>query len=511
MRNNNCFINEIRSKVFSEVAKLGYEGFDRNKVEKLPYEIIPGVVEEVRESIFLERAIVGERIRLAMGLSLRDISEHNLISDGVYESAIPEKYYEPPLINVIKFACNSCPDTHYEVSNLCQHCLAKHCVNICPKKAITLVHGKAEIDQELCIKCGKCYKACSFNAIVKFERPCEKACSMHAIGKDEYGRADIDYDKCVSCGMCQVNCPFGAIVDKSQLFQVVQSIKNGDKLAAIIAPAFWGQFGDETTPGHIKAAMFELGFVELQEVAIGADLTAAEEALEFLTTIPDEKPFLATSCCPAWSEMVRRDFSDIKSCVSDSLTPMVLTARLIKKRQPDYKIVFIGPCTAKKLEASRKSIRSDVDFVLTFEELQGMFDGKGIDLKTIDPVETLCDASAPAIGFAASGGVAKAVVEVIKRIDPLREVNTEAAESLEECRKMLLKAKAGKYNGYLLEGMACPGGCIAGAGTIQPPEKTLKNLTRYMSYAPISNPTESEYLDELRELIEETGNHMPED
>ena len=370
----------MRKKVFAEVAKLAYEGGDYyTRLEKLPYELMPGEVGTVRESIFLERAIVGERIRLAMGLPLRDVSEHTLLSDGVEESAIAEKYYDPPLINIIKYACHACPDTHYEVTNACQGCLARHCSHACPKGAIYFEHGQAHIDQTKCIKCGKCKAACSYQAIIKFFRPCQEACGMDAIGKDEHGRAQINYDKCVNCGMCLVNCPFGAIVDKGQLFQLIHAIRGGDKVIAIIAPAFWGQFGEKVTPGQIKAAMKQLGFAGLEEVAVGADLCAIEEAEEFLRVVPEKQPFMATSCCPAWSVMAKKEFPGFAPYISMTMTPMVLTARLQKRRNPGCKIAFIGPCAAKKLEASRRSVRSDVDFVLTFEELRGMFEAKSID------------------------------------------------------------------------------------------------------------------------------------
>ena len=241
MRNLYCNVEALRKQVFAAVAKLAYEGGDYcSRMEKLPYEIIPGEVGTYRESIFLERAIVGERIRLAMGLPLRDVTEENMISDGVEASAISEKYYDPPLINIIKYACHACPDTHYEVTQACQGCLAKHCYQSCPKGAIELEHGRARIDQTKCIKCGRCKEACSYQAIIKFLRPCQEACGMNAIGKDQYGRADIDYDKCVNCGQCLVNCPFGAIVDKGQIFQLIHAIKKGEKVTAIIAPAFWG-------------------------------------------------------------------------------------------------------------------------------------------------------------------------------------------------------------------------------------------------------------------------------
>ena len=507
MRNFKCYIADLRKRVFAEVARLAYEGGDYRRMEKLPYEIVPGEVGNQRSSIFLERAIVGERIRLAMGLPLRPVAEHSLLSDGIEESAVAEKYYDPPLVNIIKYACNGCKPTHYEVTNACQGCLSRHCQNACPKDAIDIDRsGHACIDQSKCIMCGKCKDACSYQAIIKFTRPCQEACGMNAIGQDEYGHACIDYDKCVSCGMCLVNCPFGAIVDKGQLFQLIHAIRQGDEVVAVIAPAFWGQFGDNVTPGQIKAAMKQLGFAALEEVAVGADLCAVEEAEEFLRMVPEKQPFMATSCCPAWSVMAKKEFPGFAPYISMTMTPMVLTARLQKRRRPGCRVVFIGPCAAKKLEASRRSVRSEVDFVLTFEELRGMFAAKDIDFSQIPDTEAHYKASAPGVGFAASGGVAKAVEKVIQTKNPDREVKTVYAEGLRACRQMLRVARSGKYDGYLLEGMACPGGCIAGAGTVQPPEKSRRMLEQYKARAALDNPLDSEYMEDIELLYEDPEN-----
>ena len=506
MRNIYCGIADMRKQVFAEVARLAYEGGDYHRVDKLPHKILPDEPGNERDSIFLERAIVAERIRLAMGHSLRSASHQEPLSDAADKTAIRERYYEPPLINIIKYACHACPDTHYEVSNACQSCLARHCSNACPKGAISFLHGRAEIDQNKCIKCGTCKAACSYQAIIRFERPCQEACGMNAIGKDQYGRADIDYDKCVNCGQCLVNCPFGAIVDKGQIFQLIHAIKKGEKVIAIIAPAFWGQFGEKVTPGQILTAMKRLGFEGLEEVAVGADLCAVEEAEEFMEHVPARQPFMATSCCPAWSVMAKKEFPGFAPYISMTMTPMVLTARLQKRKHPDCKIAFIGPCAAKKLEASRRSVRSEVDFVLTFEELRGMFAAKDIDFSQIPDTEANYKASAPGVGFAASGGVAKAVEKVIQTKNPDREVKTVYAAGLRACRQMLRVARSGKYDGYLLEGMACPGGCIAGAGTVQPPEKSRRMLEQYKARAALDNPMDSEYMEDIELLYEDPEN-----
>ena len=490
---------KIRHQIFTEIARLAYEDRDPAQLEELPYKIVPGEVASYRESIFLERAVVGERLRVAMGMSLRKISEHAPISQGVEASVIEEKYYEPPLINVIKFACNSCEEKRVLVTEGCQGCLEHPCMEVCPKGAISMVNGKSHIDEEKCIKCGKCADACPYNAIIRQERPCAKACGMGAIGSDEYGRAEIDQDKCVSCGMCLVSCPFSAIVDKGQIYQTIMAIKSKIPVYAIVAPAVAGQFeGLKNT--QIRSAFQTLGFTDIREVAIGADLCTIEEAKDFMDEVPQKLPFMATSCCPAWSMMAKKMFPKQADCISMALTPMVLTARLIKQKEPNCKIVFVGPCAAKKLEASRRTIRSYVDFVLTFEEVAGMFDARGVDFAELPEGEPLARASADGRGFAASGGVAAAVVKAVKRMDPSREVKIASADGLQNCKKMLQMAKAGKYNGYLLEGMACPGGCIAGAGTIQPIKKSAASLEKMKKEAAFEECMDTVYEERLKAL-----------
>ena len=459
-------LTEIRRNVFCEVAKIAYEGGEdeAKKLDELPYKIIPGDVATYRESVFLERAIVGERIRLTLGLPLQGVDRPEQLSDGLAEAAKPETYYQPPLINIIKFACNACEDNVYRVTNMCQGCLAHPCREICPKGAITFVDKKAHIDQEKCIHCGQCAKVCPYHAILHKERPCASACGMKAIGSDEHGRAEIDYEKCVSCGQCLINCPFGAIADKSQIFQVIQAINAGDEVIAAVAPAFVGQFGGKGNVGKLREAFHQLGFSGVEEVALGADLCTIQEAEDFMNEVPDKLPFMGTSCCPAWSVMAKN-------------------------------------------EAMRKSIRSEVDFVLTFEEMAGMMEAKQIDyLSLADDNKSDFDvASADGRGFAVAGGVATAVVNAIHRRYPDREVNVANAEGLEDCRKMMKDAVRGKYPGYLLEGMACPGGCVAGAGTLQAINKSAAAVKRYAKRSPHENATENAYRVLIPALAEEDG------
>ncbi|MBR3804686.1 MAG: 4Fe-4S dicluster domain-containing protein [Clostridia bacterium] len=462
-------VKKLRREVFREVAKVAYES-EPNKVndgiEAIPYKITPTEVPRFFESIYRERAIASERVRLAMGMSLNPSDKPVHITDGLDNSNISDKYYEPPLMQVIPSACDRCKDNVYEVSNQCRNCVAKACQTVCPKNAISFESGKAVIDQEKCIHCGKCKKACPYDAIAHKVRPCSSACGIKAISTDELGRAVIDNDKCLGCGQCMVSCPFAAIADKSQIFQMIQAIKKGDYVVAEIAPAIVGQFGSDVSIAMIKGALLDVGFKEVHEVASGADFACSTEAHAYVNEVVSGKlPFLLTSCCPSWAMLAKKQFPTLIDKVSQALTPMVATARKIKQKTPNARVVFIGPCAAKKLEASRLSVRSDVDFVITFEELLGVFEAREIDFEKYRGERSIHEATGAGRGYAVAGGVASAIEKCVKEYYPGVEVKIEHAEGLEECKKMLLLAKAGKKNGCLIEGMGCPGGCVAGAGT----------------------------------------------
>ena len=483
MRGLHTQVSDLRKDVFVEVARIAYESDNINDdLEAIPYKLSPDENPRFRDSVYRERAVSSERTRLALGLSLRPQNKPVHITSGLNEATVDEMYYEPPLMQVIPSACNACEDNVYEVSNLCRGCLAHSCMEVCPRDAITHVDGQAHIDKSKCVKCGKCKSACPYDAIGKKVRPCSVACGVKAIESDEYGRAVINQEKCLSCGMCMVSCPFGAIADKSQIFQLIRCMKNGGEVVAEIAPAYAGQVGKEATPDKIYAALLKLGFSQVYEVALGADIGAVTEAHDYVYHVKTgEKPFLLTSCCPAWSMLAKKQFPEIIDSVSKELTPMVATARSIKKEHPNAKVVFIGPCAAKKLEAMRKTVRSDVDFVITFEELDAMFEARGIDPKTIESQGHLHDATAAGRGYAVSGGVSKAIENCIHEYYPDVEVQIEHVEGLDECKKVLMLAKAGRKNGYLIEGMGCPGGCVAGAGTLIPVPNAKKEVQQIVT------------------------------
>ena len=493
MRGIDTPVRKMRREIFKEIAQLAYHSDNLNDdVEALPYKIVNPETPIYRESIYREREIVREQIRLAMGLSLRPEDAPVHVTQGLEESNIDEKYYEPPMIQVIPSACNACPENEYCVTDRCMGCVAHPCQVVCPRGAISTVNGKSVIDQSKCIRCGKCKSVCPYDAVSHQQRPCSAACGVGAIGSDGSGRAVIDSEKCVTCGQCMVSCPFGAIADKSQIFQLIHALESGREIIAQVAPAFVGQFGPAATPGKIKTALKQLGFADVYETAIGADIGAATEAEHYVKEVATgELPFLLTSCCPSWSMLAKKFFPETIDKISNALTPMVATARVIKKEHPDASVVFIGPCVAKKLEASRRSVRSDVDFVITFEELTGMFEAKGIDITKVEAETPIEDATSAGRGYAASGGVASAIEKCVQEYYPDTTVHIEHVESLADCKKILMLAKLGKKNGCLIEGMACPGGCIAGAGTNVAILQAQKALSSFQNEAERKIPAQN--------------------
>lgn len=487
MRGIDTPVRQRRRRIFKEVANLAYNSENlKDDMEALPYKIVDYDESIYLESVYRERSIIRERLRLAMGMSLRpenrDRPGH--LTEGLEESIIDEKYYEPPLMQVIPSACNACPENHYQVTDTCMGCVAHPCQAICPKDAVRMVKGKSIIDQEKCIKCGKCKEVCPYDAIAHKERPCNKACGINAIKNDNHMRAVIDNDLCVSCGQCMVSCPFGAIADKSQIFQLIRALQSGRKIIAQVAPAFVGQFGPKVTPDIFKTALKQLGFDDVYETALGADQGCVAEAEHYAKEVAlGNQPFSLTSCCPSWTIMAKNLFPETIDKISNALTPMVATARIIKKEHPEASVVFIGPCASKKLEASRTTVRSDVDFVITFEELTGMFEAKGILLDDIKAIDEMQDATGAGRGYGVAGGVAHAIAECVEKNYPSIKVNIEHAESLEECKKILLLAKAGKKNGCLIEGMACPGGCVAGAGTNIAIPQAMREVKKFKEMA----------------------------
>jgi len=482
----------IRRLVFAEIARIAYTDSSLDELEKSAYTLVPGEVAKYRESIFRERAVLEERLRLTMGLDARRPDEYSKVTEGMSTMDVDEIKFIKPLVSVITHACEACPTTSFYVTDNCRRCLAHPCTNVCPTNAVSLGKDRAIIDQEKCIKCGRCKDSCPYNAIVKYERPCAEACGVNAIESDYLGRAMINDDRCVSCGRCIIQCPYGAIADRSQIYQLIKALKHKDHMYAIIAPSFLGQFGPLVDPLQVVAGIKELGFEDVVEVSLGADITTLNEAKEFLEKVPEEIPYMGTSCCNSWAIMVEKLFPDQYEYISDSSSPMVETAKYILEKDKDAIITFIGPCISKKLEAIREDVKPFVHFVITFEELMGMFVAKDVELAEIEITKEMQDASTLGRGYAIAGGVAEAVKRTAQIMDPNREINVEGASTLHECVKLMRLAKAGKKDGYLLEGMACPGGCIAGPGTLASVNRVRKAVTEFKNKSPYKTPFENE-------------------
>ncbi|MDD2580117.1 MAG: 4Fe-4S dicluster domain-containing protein [Eubacteriales bacterium] len=488
-------ITKIRRQVFTEIARFAYErplvSRDFSVLDEAPYRIIPGEVPQYRESVFKERAIVRERLRLAMGLPMRPASEHQPFTRDMETACSANYQIREPLVQVIPFACESCPTDRFQVTDNCRRCLAHPCSIVCPVKAITIEKSGAVINQDLCIKCGRCVEACPYHAIIRFGRPCAEACGANAIDSDELGRAVINQDNCVACGLCMVSCPFAAISDKSEILQIVSAIREGRPVYAEIAPSFVGQFGPLAKPGQILAGILALGFRDVVEVGLGADLGSLHEADIFLERVPEKQRFLGTSCCPSWEDFARKTAPDLDDCIASAHTPMVATAIHIKQQDPQARVVFIGPCVAKKREALEPDVQPYVDYVLTFEELMGMFSAHSIELTDMDELPFTDSASRDGRGYAVAGGVADAIRHTIERRHPGHAVPVMKADSLQDCRKMLLLARAGKADGHLLEGMACPGGCIGGPGTLSQINRSGKAVQAFSEKSPYRDATEN--------------------
>lgn len=485
----------IRRQVFAKIAKMAYDETDLSELEKSSFDILPGEIATYRDSIFRERAIVDERLRLTLGLDVRKPTEYHRVTDGISQANVEETQFIEPLINVITFACEACPTKSFYVTDNCRKCLAHPCTNVCPTNAVSIGKERAIIDQDKCIKCGRCKETCPYSAIVKYERPCAEACGVNAIDSDYLGRAQINAARCVSCGNCIIQCPYGAISDKSQIYQLIKALKKNNHMYAIIAPSFLAQFGPLASPVQIFEGIKQLGFKDVVEVSLGADITTLREAKEYLERVPSENPYMGTSCCNSWTIMVKKLFPDQYQYISDSSSPMVETAKYIKNKDPEAKITFIGPCVSKKLEALREDVKDYVHFVITFEELMGMFVAKGIELSEIEVSKEIQDASTLGRGYAIAGGVAEAVKNTALKIDPFREINVEGASTLHECVKLMRLAKAGKKNGYLLEGMACLGGCIGGPGTIASLNRVKKAVTEFKNQSEYKTPFDNDIID----------------
>lgn len=457
MRKFDTKVQYLKYKVLRELARCSFEDksiFHFNDIAKV---IIKGNEATMRCCIYKERAIVGERIKIAMG--------------GC------EEY--PNTIEVIDIACDECPKSGYTVTESCRGCLAHRCEDVCKRGAIYFdEHQKAHIDKEKCVECGQCAKVCPYFAIINRKRPCESACKIKAISMAEHGEAQIDYSKCISCGACVYQCPWGAIVDKSFILDIIDFLKKSEnntkyKVYAVVAPSIASQFSYAKL-GQVVTAIKELGFFSVIEAALGADMVAYKESKELA-----EKGFLTSSCCPAFVKYIETQFPMLKDKISHNYSPMAEIAKYIKETDPTAKIVFIGPCTAKKAEFQRENVKPYVDSVMTFEELQALFDSRDFNIEDLEE-SVLDNASYYGRIFARSGGLADAVAEALKEQGNTEfQLNAISCDGIEACKMALLKASKGVLPNNFIEGMACVGGCIGGAGCLTHGEKNKAEVDKY--------------------------------
>lgn len=440
MVTNDATILHVKHEVLYEVAKLAWEGTLEEQRDELPYKMIPGPQAQWRCCIYKEREIIRQRVRLAQGMCP---SGHDTIN----------------VVQVIGAACEECPIASYIVTDNCRKCMGKACQNSCNFGAITMGEQRAHIDPNKCKECGKCAQACPYNAIAHLERPCKKVCPVDAITYDEYGICEINEKKCIQCGACIHSCPFGAIGTKTFIVDVIELIKAGKKVVAMVAPATEGQFGKDITMASWKTALKKVGFADMIEVALGGDMTAAAEAAEWAEAYKEGKK-MTTSCCPAFVNMIKQHFPALLDNMSTTVSPMCAVSRMVKEKDPDAITVFIGPCIAKKSETLDLNIQGNADYAMTFGEIRAMMRAKGVDL---EPEEnSYQEGSVYGKRFGNSGGVTAAVVQCFKEMNEDIEPKVLRCNGAAECKKALLLMKVGKLPEDFVEGMACVGGCVGG-------------------------------------------------
>ncbi len=465
-------ITKIRRRVFTEVARLYWQGKLAEEIDDLPEKLVEQHQHRYRCCEYKEKAIYAERIKLALGLSLT-AENHRKALGNLIEKALKFSNDVKSQVEVIDIACEQCPINKFFVTNACRNCLVHACQQSCPRGAISIVQNQAYIDQNRCVECGLCKKSCRYGAILEIHRPCEQACGVKAIKSGEDRKAVIDHDKCVDCGACVISCPFGAISDRSQLLKVIALLKSKSRVLALVAPSIIGQFGQKDDPRSIFAALEQLGFAKTVEVAVGADIVAMAEGEEYLKKVPEEIPFLTSSCCPAFVKVIKDNFKDIEKNISSCVSPMVATAAMLKEQDPEVKTVFIGPCIAKKREALEAGC---IDAVLTYEELAALFVAAGINVSEIQANnEDEVQASAHGQGFAFAGGVTQAFLAALPK-EKRSDVKTLKGEGLVECTQVLTKLAKNEIEATFVEGMGCQGGCLGGPGVLVDSRLTKKFL-----------------------------------
>ena len=464
--------NLMRTKILIRLAESYLHDKFAN-ADRIPLELRPKEMQPSRCCIYKDRAVLKYRCMAGLGHCPEE-EQDELTSLREYgQQALARKTAPKNKLSVIDIACSACVKSQYVITDVCRGCFAQPCRLNCPKEAISIVKGRAHIDPDKCVNCGKCFEVCPYHSVVKIPVPCEEACPVGAISKDEFGKEHIDAEKCISCGRCLASCPFGAVVERSQMIDVMKEIKETNKkVVAMLAPAISGQF-----PGSLNnlvGALKKFGFSDVIEVAVGADITTQKEAAEFVERMEEGKPFMTTSCCPAYFRAAQVHIPELKPFVSDTKTPMYYTAELVKKETPDCVAVFVGPCLAKRAEAEWDP---NVDYVLTFEELGAMLVAAGINVDECEELPLGRVSHIQGRQFPVTVGVAGAVASLV---GDKFDIRTEKVDGLTKENIKLLKRYANKGgDNNMLEVMCCEGGCVSGPGCIALSKKAARAVDAY--------------------------------
>ena len=452
---------KIKHDVLYEVAKLAFADELEEKRDGRAEALIPGPTPQFRCCIYKEREIIRQRVRLAEGKA------PGMNDDG-------------NIVQVISSACEDCPISSYVVTDNCQNCIGKACINACNFGAIEMGRHRSHIDASKCKECGKCAQACPYHAIAALKRPCKFSCPVDAISYDENGISVINEEKCIRCGLCIHKCPFGAIGSKTYVVDVIKAIKSEHPVYALVAPATEGQFGENITMNSWKKAMKAVGFTDLVEVGLGGDMTAAYEAEEWAEAYKNGKK-MTTSCCPAFVNMIKKHYPELIDNVSTTISPMCAVSRMLKAKEPDAVTVFIGPCISKKSEVKDHAIEGNADFALTYSEIRAMMRAKDIELEEDD--NTYQESSVYGKRFANAGGVTEAVLQSLKESDDEIAATVNKCNGAAECKKALLLMKVGRLPEDFIEGMICEGGCVGGPSAFRPQASFKKDREAIISEA----------------------------
>lgn len=473
MYENNATLR--RRDLLIKLSRLLFEDKLISHIDRIAVQMFPKRSDSsTRCCIYKSRAIIKYRTMAILGFSIEDEYDELMPLSKYAQMALEREKVEFPILTVIDEACSSCVKANYVVTNVCRGCFARPCMMNCPKKAISMHDGQAKIDPAKCVNCGLCMKACPYHAVIYVPVPCEESCPVGAITKDELGLEKIDYSKCIYCGKCTRECPFGAIMEKSQIIDVIKQLKSNKKVIAIVAPAVVGQFPAEFE--KIVSAIKQAGFADVVEAAIGADITAVKETAEFKERIAHGSEFMTTSCCPAYTEAVKKHVPELEKFVSATHTPMHYIAEIVRKKYRDAIAVFIGPCVAKRKEAIENPY---MDYVLTFEELGALFVAKGIEVGQCDQASIENPAQRIGRMFPVSGGVTCAIKETLGTDNGFNPVLIDGLSK--QSVKTLKTYAKGACPGNFVEVMSCEGGCVAGPGVLSNPKIAavkVKNLTK---------------------------------